>query len=513
MNELVSVIIPVYNVGEILKESVNSLLLGEYQKIEILIVDDGSDEQTTRMCDDIAGKDERIKVIHQQNMGVSGARNTGIDCAKGDYILFVDADDKAEKQLISTLLDDCKKNGADIAISGYREWYEVDKYEEVNCSKEFSIKEEKEVLKEFFLSNKIGWNVWAKLYKKDVIGNIRFVEGKKTAEDMFFVYEVLKNAKKIVIHEEPLYNYIKQENSAMADTNCEKFFDTFYLINEVYKDNSIDSELEQEKLSFYLKSGLWFFRFIIAKDKKHEYQELILNARVEFLNNIKGRKIDCGIRSKIEVFMLKYVYFVFKMFACYWGGQKKEQKCKNRNSSKMLREQLKREKSNYPNSWFDNISCNQRVYNWRFIKLLRKCEYYREKANKSINPIWKGLYWISRTRKNRLGVFIGVEIPENVFDEGLIIHHNGNIVVNGSAKVGKNCQLHGDNCIGNVGKENSLTDCPRIGNNVEIGVGAKVIGGITLADNIKIGANAVVTQSFYEDGITLVGIPARKLER
>ena len=81
--------------------------------------------------------------------------------------------------------------------------------------------------------------------------------------------------------------------------------------------------LEQEKLRFYLKSGLWFFRFIIAKDKKHEYQELILNARVEFLNNIKGRKIDCGIRSKIEVFMLKYVYFVFKMFAYYWGGAKK----------------------------------------------------------------------------------------------------------------------------------------------------------------------------------------------
>ena len=223
MNELVSVIIPVYNVGEILKESVNSLLLGEYQKIEILIVDDGSDEQTARMCDDISTKDERIKVIHQQNMGVSGARNTGIDCAKGDYVVFVDADDQAEKQLISTLLDDCKKNDADISISGYREWYEVDNYEEVNCSKEIFVKKEKEVLREFFLSNKIGWNVWAKLYKKDVIGNIRFVEGKKTAEDMFFVFEALKNAKKIVIHEEPLYNYIKQENSAMADTNCKKF--------------------------------------------------------------------------------------------------------------------------------------------------------------------------------------------------------------------------------------------------------------------------------------------------
>ena len=67
------------------------------------------------------------------------------------------------------------------------------------------------------------------------------------------------------------------ENATQTKSVIEKFFDTFYLINEVYKDNSIDSELEQEKLSFYLKSGLWFFRFIIAKDKKHEYQELILN--------------------------------------------------------------------------------------------------------------------------------------------------------------------------------------------------------------------------------------------
>lgn len=174
---------------------------------------------------------------------------------------------------------------------------------------------------------------------------------------------------------------------------------------------------------------------------------------------------------------------------------------------------MNREKKNYPNNWFDNISCNQRVYNWRFIKLLRKCEYYRSKTRKSKNPLWMVLYWIARTHKNHLGVFIGVEIPENVFGEGLIIHHNGSIVVNGSSKVGKNCQLHGDNCIGNVGKADSLTDCPQIGNNVEIGVGAKVLGGIIIADNIKIGANAVVTKSFDEKGITLVGIPAHKLER
>lgn len=180
---------------------------------------------------------------------------------------------------------------------------------------------------------------------------------------------------------------------------------------------------------------------------------------------------------------------------------------------KQLKNSLRKEKKNYPNSWFDNISCNQRVYNWRFIKLLRKSEFYRYKANESINPLWKAFYWYSRTRKNRLGIQIGVEIPEGVSGEGLIIHYNGNIVVNGSSKVGKNCQFHGDNCIGNSGKSDKLKDCPIIGDNVDIGVGAKVIGGVTIADNIKIGANAVVTKSFYEEGITLVGVPARKLER
>lgn len=114
------------------------------------------------------------------------------------------------------------------------------------------------------------------------------------------------------------------------------------------------------------------------------------------------------------------------------------------------RERLQREKANYPITWFDNISSNQRVYNWKFVKLLRKCEYLRSKTKDSKNPMWKALYWICRAKKNRLGVFIGVDIPEGVFDEGLIIHHNGNIVV---------------------------------------------------------------TRSFEEEGITLVGIPAHKLEK
>lgn len=107
---------------------------------------------------------------------------------------------------------------------------------------------------------------------------------------------------------------------------------------------------------------------------------------------------------------------------------------------------------------------------------------------------------------NKLGIKLGIEAWEGIFDEGLIIYHPGNIVINRGAKVGKNCELHGSNCIGNNGKN---AKAPVIGDNVNIGVGAKIIGDVYIANNITIGAGAVVTKSFYKEGITIAGIPAK----
>lgn len=137
-------------------------------------------------------------------------------------------------------------------------------------------------------------------------------------------------------------------------------------------------------------------------------------------------------------------------------------------------------------------------YIWKYICFLRKEE------NSRILPI--KYFW--RRKKNIIGAKLGITIYENVFEEGLHIWHYGNIVVNGYAKVGKGCILHGDNCIGNNGKDDYA---PVIGNSVDIGVGAKIIGNIKIANNIKVAAGAVVINSFEEEGITIGGIPARKL--
>lgn len=142
---------------------------------------------------------------------------------------------------------------------------------------------------------------------------------------------------------------------------------------------------------------------------------------------------------------------------------------------------------------------------YRFVKHMRFEAYHHNNSG----FIHKLLYAYHRAIRTRLGVKLSVETADNVFAEGLMIWHTGNIVVNGHSKVGKNCMLHGSNCIGN----NGLTsDCPVIGDNVRLGVGAKVIGGVTIADNIKIAAGAVVVHSFLEEGITIAGVPARKVK-
>lgn len=151
------------------------------------------------------------------------------------------------------------------------------------------------------------------------------------------------------------------------------------------------------------------------------------------------------------------------------------------------------------------ITSDISLYIYRFVKLLRKTEYYHNSGG-SIN---KFLYAFYRRRKNRLGVKLGIEIWDNTFDTGLTIDHAGYIVINGMSRIGKNCRLHGDNCIGNDGK---TLDSPVIGDNVQIGVGAKIIGNIRIADNCRIAAGAVVISSFDEEGITIAGVPARKVK-
>lgn len=136
-----------------------------------------------------------------------------------------------------------------------------------------------------------------------------------------------------------------------------------------------------------------------------------------------------------------------------------------------------------------------------FICALRKAEYYKP-TNKLLYT-----YYLrkSNIRGNRLGYFIA----PGVLGKGVRLYHRGGIIINTQSTIGDGCLFHGDNCVGNNGTDNR---CPVLGKNVELGLGAKVIGDVILADNIRVGANAVVTKSFTEPGITIAGVPAVRIK-
>lgn len=148
------------------------------------------------------------------------------------------------------------------------------------------------------------------------------------------------------------------------------------------------------------------------------------------------------------------------------------------------------------------------TYIWRYLKSLRYTEYYRNKNHRTVIDKAVRYYW--ERKKNRLGSRVGLCIEPNTLGEGVIINHP-NVVINRLAHVGQNCRFHGNNCIGVNKGEASPENVPKIGNGVDFGFGCVVIGGITIADNIIIGANSVVTKSFTERGITIAGNPARRI--
>lgn len=144
---------------------------------------------------------------------------------------------------------------------------------------------------------------------------------------------------------------------------------------------------------------------------------------------------------------------------------------------------------------------------WKFQRLLRKTEYYTNLYNKSKKYYIFHYLW-HKFRFHKLSVKLGFSIPLNVFGPGLSIAHYGTIVVNSAAKVGKNCRLHEGV---NIGATNGSAAAPQIGDNVFIGTGAKIIGDISIADDVAIGANAVVVKSITESGVTYGGVPAKKI--
>ena len=210
-NSKISVIIPVYKVEAYLPRCLDSVINQTYKNLEIILVDDGSPDKSGEICDKYAALDGRIKVIHKSNEGVAKARNDALDVATGEYIGFVDSDDWIEPDMYEFLMSVLSKHDADISMCG-ETVYENGKAIYSDKNNDIQVLDQTDAKKLTVKGGSMGL-VWNKLYKKEIIENIRFSSEYGCSEDLMFAYQALGHTNKMVLVKQAKYNYFRREGS------------------------------------------------------------------------------------------------------------------------------------------------------------------------------------------------------------------------------------------------------------------------------------------------------------
>jgi len=252
----ISVIVPVFNVENYLEQCINSIINQTYKNIEVILVNDGSNDRSGSICDKYATKDTRIKVIHQVNAGLSNARNVGLDLAKGDFIGFVDSDDYIEEDMFEFLLKLALDNNADIAVCGT---YSKNKINKTDNEKRNYVYLSEEAIKVMLTETKFNTSAWDKLYKKELFINIKYPKG-KIYEDLDTTYKLIHKANKIVYNSTPKYYYRVNPksitNRSFSNKNLDFLEISFDMINFLKKEYPSVTNVAYNRLVRYSISFL-----------------------------------------------------------------------------------------------------------------------------------------------------------------------------------------------------------------------------------------------------------------
>ena len=235
----ISIIIPVYNNEKYLPRCIESVREQTFCDFECILIDDGSPDSCPKICDEYAAKDERIKVIHQQNCGVSAARNAGLDVARGKFVTFIDSDDWVEKEFLKELYEKITSENADVVICGVRLHFKNGTVDNTAYLPKRKRKRKLEVLKLFCKGGAQMHTVWCKLYRRELFKNheITFPVGIKQAEDTLVNFKTCFFAQKVCFIKRLLYNYdATNENSCTLSMEKQKTHDgMIFAVQEIFK--------------------------------------------------------------------------------------------------------------------------------------------------------------------------------------------------------------------------------------------------------------------------------------
>lgn len=224
---LISIIVPVYNVEKFLGKCIESIITQTYTNLEIILVDDGSQDESAKICDTYARLDHRIVVIHKENAGLGYARNSGLEVCNGNYIGFVDSDDWVMPNMFSELWMLCEETNADVAGCDY--FMEEDKknyFSESDNSSTTAVLDKSEFMP-LVLLDKLSSHAWRYLYKRHLFEGIMYTNA-KSAEDMLFFPIIMNRAKKIALTDKPLYYYFAERPDNISNNPQGGFVNTFW---------------------------------------------------------------------------------------------------------------------------------------------------------------------------------------------------------------------------------------------------------------------------------------------
>ena len=304
----ISIVVPVYNVENCLSYCVESLRQQTYKNIEIILVDDGSTDSSGEICDQYAREDDRIKVLHIENGGLSNARNTGVKESSTDWIVFIDSDDYYDHRAIEYLVELRDKYRVDLVATPV---IEVRDYENSDFLGDFREKysgklDRRTALEQMFYGNYVGTHSGGKLYKKEILLRFPYPNG-MLYEDLALAYEHIASCENIAVSDLTLYKYYRRPGSIVNSKYSDRLLDFYkameWNISYVERDYSGDRDMRRALNVRYVFNGLHIVHAMLSSDMYAEVNKI----RKEYIQYFKDVIPNSNVTRKNK---LKYILFL-----------------------------------------------------------------------------------------------------------------------------------------------------------------------------------------------------------
>lgn len=317
MKPLVSIIVPVYNVEKYIHGCITSILTQTYENLQVILVDDGTPDNSGKICDEFAEKDKRVLVIHKENGGLSSARNAGLDVAYGEYVMFIDSDDYIVDNAVEILVEACERYNTDFVQFDTIHTTEP-KYIKQHASEDYNIEIIADLRQMYWKMYKTlgpGVSACTKLHKRELFNDLRFKEG-IIHEDDYFTLFALQKAKTGLYLDAKLYYYIVHENSILTSQFSKKKLDALYVLEcriKEFETLGFADLIRYAKEQYFSKLASFWCMAIEAQEE--ECLKIVEERMKSFKKNSNvsfNRKMEWIYRmSRINIKFL-YAYYLYK---------------------------------------------------------------------------------------------------------------------------------------------------------------------------------------------------------